>query len=148
MTELKSPRLNYLLNLHGVYAVHVNTMFNYFSVAAALLVTAYAQSLDPAWKLPGAVPFALSSMGLALSIIFLGIHNRSRSLLSTIESALEREENTMFDAGQGFFNHKQKDVKGRPIYDYQFPLKILFPSAYLVFVLAFFLMLIFALMRP
>lgn len=138
--ELRPLRLEYLRDCYSLCAGHINTMFNYYMIAAALAANAYIQALNPELQLPRSVPFWIAMAGLALSLIFFLVHMRSRMMIDTVETLLEVEEVSLFPYG-GPLKILPKPVIWRRH-------KFLVPAAYTVFLGGFVLMSLFALGLP
>jgi predicted Kef-type K+ transport protein len=132
--EQRGMRLEYLRDVYGIYSGHINSMFNFYLLVAALIAGAYVQTFDPDFALPRYVSLSVGTLGLLLSLIFLGVHFRSRTILDTVETALRVEEAVLFPTGRGFLISVPESPLG---------LKFLFPAAYGVFIVAFICMAIF-----
>ncbi|MGA8193016.1 MAG: hypothetical protein WB902_06580 [Acetobacteraceae bacterium] len=130
----RKDRVTYLLETYKLYHGHINTMFNYFLVLAALIANAYIQSMQKQAAISSNVSTSIAVFEALISWVALLIHKRSRALLDTIETGLGREEDILFPNGTGFLN---VDVGYRP------PLarhRYQFPFTYWAFVIGFMIM--------
>lgn len=135
-SAFQEQRLSYLRDLYGFCANHINTMFNFYMVAAALVGNAYIQTLNPEWGLLNKVPVTIAGMGLLLSIIFALVHLRSRMMIDGLEDAMKREETTLFPEGGPLTTLRHPAFWRRHVF--------LFPAAYCLFGISFLAMALYA----
>ena len=129
----KNERLSYLLDVYKLYHGHINTMFNYFLVISGLIVNGYIQASQKLDTGPS-IATGIALFGALMSLISLLIHIRSRDMLDTIETGLEREENLLFPRQDGFLNAAPTRARWYYRHRYQFP------AMYLSFIAGFVLL--------
>ena len=123
-------RVDYVLRQYGFYTTHMNQVFNFYILAAALIAAAYVQSIsaDAQIELVGSQSIAV--VGALLSTFFLGLHLRGFQIADILDDELKQLEPRL----RVSFMRRRKESQFGP-----FKNTILFSLIYLVFIVGFLL---------
>jgi hypothetical protein len=103
--SINENRLFYAWNWFSFHAGQRTTVFNFFLVAVGLILTAFAKFVEVKCLL---LADATAILGFAISIIFLGLDFRNRTLTNMGEDVLRRLEAEFLFEGQSL----KKDYSG------------------------------------
>jgi hypothetical protein len=135
-----NDKRTYLLEIYKAHVTHINTMFNFFLVAAGLIGNAYIQSFLKTIQISPYVSVCIAMLGTIFSLMFFLIDQRSREMLNIVGNSLSIQEDKLFTEGDGFYKILNKQRKPWFLrHRYQFPL------TYLAFMLVFGLATVYAL---
>lgn len=103
--DREKTKLDYLTRQYGYYTTHMNQVFNFYLVAAALIATAFVQSLSGARPMETAGSQAIVVGGALLSLVFWLLHMRGFQIAGLLDDELAEVEGSF---GVRFMKDRKK----------------------------------------